>query len=674
MLIFNYIPIIGLSQEKQNDSSLLNKVSRFKMISYSGNIQLETQYGLLPYSMEISTPQSNTILSGNTGVELGKIPLRISFYYSSLGYVSGINNYVRFSFDANQYKKNESIAKSKLNENHDLNIDSLYTIRQDYTQKIAFIDYIKASDSLGQKSLGVNAPDFDSTYKEQSPNYNSNGFQDSLTTRKNTMSSEINKVENLIKGYESLKKINLSKIQIDSVEVKKPKSPFEYVKKIELGMCYPNYSKFLVANIPITGVSGEFQVNKVFIGFTYGKTISNFQDFTNESKPSLNIENSVLSMLGMPDNPAGKLVGVLKTGYGTLEGSHIFIGGLYGSSNDNDVLNPYRNIHETRNIVFEVDGRLRIAKNHTIDLILAKSKNIVVSPEFSGAKFNAKDFLSSKNNHAVSLIYTGSLKKTGTTYSISHRYIEPFFESYGVGFLRSDNSSTSVKVNQKLATKLSVSGNIRYHYDDVKNILGISNELLTYGASITFRPTRSLLIKGAYKPISLNTFQNQLEVYKSNNSVLNVLATYNIRKKQNLFLGSIMFLRYDLSNDINRQSVSNFNITLSESINNRWLYEISANYLINSDTNSYSDYMLLFKVGFKDKKYSVSTTLKNTLNEQDMAYDYGFVLGGKYKVFKSLFAKFSVEKVLLGNFYKNIGYEDFTDSNYRMRASLSVRW
>lgn len=75
--------------------------------------------------MLLSPPDQNIKSTGQLNFEVKRLPFNASYYYSSLGFLSGINNHFSVKFDVNTYLSNlrEDILAQKMKRSYE--IDSL---------------------------------------------------------------------------------------------------------------------------------------------------------------------------------------------------------------------------------------------------------------------------------------------------------------------------------------------------------------------------------------------------------------------------------------------------------------------------------------------------------------------------------------------------------------------
>jgi hypothetical protein len=100
----------------QNDS--VSKLTTFIKATFpQGSITAGYDYGLLPFLVQVNPPpQGNFKTHGNFTIQAKSLPFNASFFYSSVGTISGLNNYFRIQFDAQRYQQHlkEKFLQSQL--------------------------------------------------------------------------------------------------------------------------------------------------------------------------------------------------------------------------------------------------------------------------------------------------------------------------------------------------------------------------------------------------------------------------------------------------------------------------------------------------------------------------------------------------------------------------------
>lgn len=128
-------PVFNKNNFSQSDSSFrLQSVYR----SMNGLIDLNYQYGLLSgyFDPETTSPLSIFNSKGDFSVEAIKIPIKVSYNYSSFINPLGINNYFRCALDTEKLKQNVDQSKQQIKNQLEEQINQLKTYRNTLTSRL----------------------------------------------------------------------------------------------------------------------------------------------------------------------------------------------------------------------------------------------------------------------------------------------------------------------------------------------------------------------------------------------------------------------------------------------------------------------------------------------------------------------------------------------------------
>lgn len=689
-ILFGFL-IIGMSYSQQ-DSSKTNG-PKWKEVMESGNISLGYEYGLLPFLVNVDPPQGNFKTQGNVALNVFKVPLNVNFYYSNLGTITGLNNYFTVRFDAQRFQRN-MLEKSQQEKQKRLSmLDSLQFENQELLKRRSYLSLLKAGkiafpvdsslyeiptyeiDSQTLDTLNVNMsyeiPDF--------------SWNDSLEDVYQTVNQDLGGITDSIQRLRSLLNVNTDSLL--ALGETPPLPEFESrsklqqvltkIQKFEVGMCYPNYSEFLVSRIPVRGVNVEVQNKKFFGAFTHGKTVNNIFLTNNLVNNNLNAARNLYNFFNFNNIEDGRKITAFKVGYGARKDNHLHIGMLYGLGKASylDTTSVLTDIE--RNLVAEVDGRFKIGSHSIFDAAYGRSAIQVNNINYE-EQSNLFESLVDMNERTNAFLgkYTFNLSKTGTKVQSSFRWVDPFYRSFGVGFIRSDNIRYQVKVSQKLGKKLTVGGLFRKEEDNLLKIYDYKNVLFSYGANIAYRPNRHWMMKVDYRPIAQN-IESSIDSLNNyiNNWIVNGVVNYNRRIGETHLNFSNIYSHYQLFNGEANNSYVNFNSNLSLSSKNGWNETLSFNYFTTTDTVSTPQVTILqndFSIE-RPSGFTLTLMAKASLSE---AYGFqpGYGLRTIIPIYKVVSFEASGERLVLGDFYNSIlqsGYDEFP---YYFNAAILIRW
>jgi hypothetical protein len=454
---------------------------------------------------------------------------------------------------------------------------------------------------------------------------------------------------------------------------KKLSNFLKYIKKFEIGSVNPDHSYFLSNNIPVTGINMEYNKNNFYLAFTHGKTINNIFLTNNLIKNQLNAVRNVYNFFDFNNINQGRKITSMKIGYGQKDKNHLFVGGLYGIGRTS--YSDPNNDDIERNYVYEIDGKLFIKKNHMLDLIYGRSALQIngVNYEEQESVFNQLFGFKDRTNAAL-IRSTSRFFKNKTKLSLTFRYIDPFFISYGVGFLRNDNIRYELKLKQKLSKKITIGTFVRREEDNILNLYAYKNLLMSYGVDLTYRITKKTMVKADYRPIVQQIKLQGGPDVTNRSHIINLITTHTNRIRNTALNFTGIYSYYKLSNDSTPGLYKNYNLSIGARHKDKLENTISFNRFETNDTLSVPDANIIqneLSVYFKRLelsgigKASFSTKLKS---------QFGYGLQLKYKVAKYLSWHLGGEKLILNDFYNSLSIDNIKDYPYFFHTSLTVFW
>ena len=505
------------SGKDSSNKHLLHKSA--KRIFPHGTISVGYDYGFLPYTVNTSAPASAIKTEGLIEADIFNIPLDISYFYTTQKNLIGLNNYFRISYNADRYKEKLNNKLGGKLDSYKNNLGQLNTRKQQLMQKMAYADYLSSInpdkwpvDSFANKNP-VSVPNLKLDTGEIAVDpikLDTAGFIASATdTLKNDpyykKADSIqrqsilykNKVDSVAKLYDvyknkytllndSIKKLQNKIDELESLNQSpssySQKSPYlnkiqnflSGVKKMEVGLCYPAYSTFLTNNIPVRGINFEYQKNNRLFAFTYGTTVSSLLYSNRNIEGFLqNIRNSY-NYFDVNNLSAGRKIFSAKFGVGQKEGDHFFAGLLIGKSAStyfpatSEISTP---TSVESNLVLEADIRRKLSKNTTLDVVLGKSSVQDADLNMNTLRTAAKELFSNYRSYALLVKLKTSIPATKSNLNFSVRWVDPFFNSFGIGFIRSDNMRYEAKLDQPLGKLLRYTVAIRYEEDNLLKLL-----------------------------------------------------------------------------------------------------------------------------------------------------------------------------------------------------------
>jgi hypothetical protein len=252
------------SKDSINSTPVFFKSEFLKSTLPSGSISLGYDYGAVPFVVQGNYPTGFFRTDGNTSVHLFSLPFNASWYYTTLKNVSGLNNYFRFSFNAQQYRENLLQGVNKeLDSLKNLN-KGLHLQKQQLSKKLLYYKHQankfsvpdslilpngNLSDSFSVVFPALSTMNLPSGISKDSINKIARDYLSDQTIQLN---SEINLLEEKIDFINQ--RINTfsspqSAIPVFTASLSPMQRFFTSVKRLDIGMCYPDFSPVFVQSL-----------------------------------------------------------------------------------------------------------------------------------------------------------------------------------------------------------------------------------------------------------------------------------------------------------------------------------------------------------------------------------------------------------------------------------------
>jgi len=455
------------------------------------------------------------------------------------------------------------------------------------------------------------------------------------------------------------------------------------VKKFELGLCNPDYSTYLVSGITLKGVNLELENDNYFFAFTYGKTVNTLLFTNNAVQNSLVNTKNLYNYFDFNNLTNGRRVAALKFGLGKMAGNHLYIGFLNGEG-----LNSYTTNYTSftdgalasyteKNYVVEIDGKLAFDPKNNLTLVYGKSymqQNVIASEQPSTGFTSATQ---ADHSNAAMLKYTSDITKTKTKITLTTRLIQPFFNSFGVGFMSSDDFRYELKAEQTLSSKLKLTVSYKKDQDNLLALFAYKTTLYTLGTNLTAKLNRYFTLRVAYNPVVQDITSQDNTYHASNkNNISNAIVSYTPKVKNFNSTFNLAYSYYNLSSDsvhnvmqsVIINNVSQFKNSFQNTCAISWFYtnhtdSINSNTLLLSDNVSYK------------LKNGVSFTLGLKLAQNNIYHtQLGYLGKLDVPLVKKLTAEASFEKIVIGDFYNNYNIAQIERFPYFCSMKLIYHW
>jgi hypothetical protein len=699
--------------------------------SSHGSISICDDYGVVPFISSVTGPVNYFHTEGNATLKVFTFPFNASFYYSDKQSLTGLNNYFRFTFDPKQYQ--QDLKDKLLNKQQEAKdqLSSSYSQKQQLEQKLIKLKSLDLShikklklDKL-DKPINIEVPNINKNLhiKDKFPGLpnellrpdiqldslnilDNKNISDSLNKTSysleqvDSISNEIKKHEAEIKEYETKIKDQtktLQELQSPEGALKKGKSLTESkfknkltnymqgVKKMEIGMCYPDYSTFLVNGTALKGINVEYEKNDFYLAFTYGKTVSNLLMTNNAIQNQLINKQNLFNYFDFNSVNDTRKITAVKFGYGKKDSTHVYFGFLFGSGLPSYFTNPStsstgnkRGVVPDKNFVMEIDRKYIINKRSSVDLIYGRS-SLQTTSQYLVKENNNNSIFQDNNSNALMVKYSLKLIKTKTNVSATARYIEPFFKSFGLGFMRSDNLRGEIKVEQSLGKKVNLKVFYRRDEDNLLALYNFKTVLQTAGAKIQVKIKRNLSVQLGYNPVlqKVTTKDNTYNL-KSMNSITNMLITYNPTIKGVSTLFNFMYNHYQLTSLEKPVVFENIMITNLTQFKKSFTNNLTVGWLKTNNEDSLSNKTWIFcdELSYKTQKggqFSIGIKPAYTLHA---GWQYGFLAKVGVPLSRLISIELSGEKLVVGDMNTNLilNNDQIKNFPYFCNAKVTINW
>ncbi|MBN8702775.1 MAG: hypothetical protein J0M08_06905 [Bacteroidetes bacterium] len=699
-------------------------VSRRNLLQHSGgSISLGYEYGWLPYAMNSKIPVGNYKAEGDISFSAFNMPLKLNFFYSDVRYNTGLNNNFRISYDINAYKEEqikkisqelvgyknevsnmqeqEQVLKQKLfsmqsqkvkldleknipkvdkptYNKPSLNTPGLTGINAPQTPALNQTPSIPFTDSLKIDSLDIKSVSIDSSRIASKGKFT----YDTVTTKINEYQAQLNKVQSsLAEKRETINKLQeLAKNPLANNPFASKKENFlSGIKKLEIGLCYPTYSTFLVNNLPVKGVNVQHERNNWFTAFTCGTTVSNLLFSAAPVQNILQNTKNLYNTFDFTNLQDGRKIAAVKTGWGKKENTHVHFGFLYGTGLTSYIRNPENNTippyGTERNTVVELDIKYEFSKNHSIDVIYGKSTLQDISLGKVDANATIQRLTENNHSNAALIRYNGFLVKSKTRLTYSTRYIEPFFRSFGIAYMRSDNLRHEARVEQQINSKLKYTGTLRYDTDNLLNLYQYKTRMYTWGNSVQWKVNRRLNIRLIYNPVWQH-IDTGVDYWKNKNGISNVVVSY-VPKTENASVQlTAMYGYYRILSDSFTVNFQNITVTEQTQLNNGVRVGFTSTWYKNSQVDSIFNNTLInvLEGGYQFKKGTVvSIAAKGALYDMKQ-FQTGFSAKANFGLIRNFAMELQAEKIVTGEYYNLFNQQQSNNFPFYFMGRLIFQW
>lgn len=401
----------------------------------------------------------------NSEIEIGGLPFSAGYYVTTENTAAHPINNFRVSF---QYEK----FRQKLNSKMALQIQNQ---KDNEIMQFKNFDIEKVNKDHKQLNRRLSAPSYkrkllrsESVLKEaeqDSAVRQTVRYKRALATARKHREN-LSKVEYLEKSkseYEAFKRKAHVKSAAEEINTTSPsgyrrtakkfglinntQELFLSVKKFDLGTFNPEYSTLIMSGANITGVNLEVNPGQLYGAFTWGKVVSNGNNF-----------------LPVFRQAESRSLWSVRAGVGRTEKLLVACSVLKGVDESSDIkLDSINHIELPKmNTVVGIDIRYIVSKNVTLGAEYARSANEYTNKEIRNSSADLSSLLeNAKYANAWNVYVKGQAFEGRTRYSLQMKSVDPLYYSFGAPFLRRDNLRLETKIDHAV-WKRQLTGSVTY--------------------------------------------------------------------------------------------------------------------------------------------------------------------------------------------------------------------
>ncbi|MFL5763541.1 MAG: hypothetical protein ACJ77K_06320 [Bacteroidia bacterium] len=672
-------------------------IGNLKAIQPRGYLSAGYQYGVLPFVSSSHFPSGGFQSEGDVSLLLAGLPIKVMYDYTTVKNVIGLNNYFRISFDTERYKdqlNNKLDLKNKVSKQE---LTKMELDQQPLMKKIEYLRFLQKMPQVQKPGATVPSGSIDTTVITGAiPEYSAPAYSASIDSseylrKKDSIATELNRYQKL---YDSTAgEIAALKKQIGQIEnyqnnppqfsnpyLTKVQQILSGIRKFEIGLCHPSYSTFLVNSIPVQGINLEYAQNNNFLAFTYGTTINNLLFNTSTLQSAIETGRNLYNYFDFGNLDGGRKILCLKGGFGSKENTHLYAGFLLGKGRadymtllSGDL--SHRDYSKESNAVIELDARYKFSEKLSADLVVGKSS--LKNQDLSGEQVSLalEEIFSAYRSNALLFRVNGSISKSKTKLIFTARYVDPYFKSFGIGFMRSDNFRYEIKAEQPIGRRIKYTIAYRKEQDNLLRLYNYQNTLQSISNTLNLKLSRQLNIRLIYTPL-FRELRSGETIVRDRNDISTAILSYSTRPKKVTAQFTALYSRYLITGD--SLDIDFENISYSHQITTRsgFKTDLTVSWFKNNlaDSTGNDTYLSVADLGYQGKKGNALTVGGKCAVRLDMLPQYGFIVRGRIKLCKGLSWEAEAEKILIGDYYNTLMTPDIDKFPYYMSTKLILNF
>lgn len=493
-----------------------------------GRIEVGGIYGQVPFASE-STGPWNAFAKGNVSVNMLGIPVGVLFDVGTDVPVRGQRNTLRFSFDAPR-----ALETEQWNDAHQLHrltgrLDSLETLRANTYRTLkgnearlaalggdALPELPQAAlpDTLLSRDPLQGVPSLPSPSLSDVPTPTMSALDatqlDSLTSSSAATRERLQQLDAQVQDHR-MQVQRLSAVVNATHGKEGLVAQFaKGIKRLDIGSCSPNASEFLINGLNFQGLSFEYAHKDVFFSLDRGRSFDDTWQNTDPVSRNLRLLQQSLFFADARDLNPRKLT-ALRSGFGEVQRTHVHVGYLNGKRDDLPlgVTAPGTSGIPLTNHVVEFDLGVAIKKVHLLRAVYARSvvQSASALDDTGRPRAGVADLFNVQGDkdQALKLIWSSDLQRTGTHIDLEGRSISPFFQSFGMGFVRNGSRAVEVRLDQAIGKRLRLRGRSTMEERQIPGGANGTMSLQRLQALLSYRPSQTITLRAGFLPVHTRT-------------------------------------------------------------------------------------------------------------------------------------------------------------------------
>lgn len=660
----------------------------------NGRVDVGYSYGLNTIFTDTTRGISsifNTSGSMQTGV-LG-LPVLVSYNYSTLKVPLGANNYFRISFDKQRYldkqkaKVEEQLSKVGDMENKLEQKKSVLSSIQGYTE--VYMDMLKRKMEREANRMAKEAQQRakDSlALRSDSIKTNDSGYSDTLSTTADSLQRKRDAAQSQMEHYKNeydsimviYQKIMSAQRKCDSLtsaygtykdklseyssDLKKPdimslgtgalgKMDFiKSIRKIDIGLTYPKTTGLSTQSTAIKGIGTEFQYKQYYLAVSAGLTLNNVMMSTNEITNQLNYNQNVFNQFDYQQVLDNGLLTTIKTGWGTPEQTHVFVGFNYLTNtrflSANNTTGPTYDPAAS----MELDIRYvpSFYKGGALDLVYGKtSSNRQLDTTNQSGVFES--LFSKYRSNTFLAKYTQQVSILRSDFSLQFRSIDPYANTTVYGMMQPGNRRIEFDSRHRIAAYLKFG--TTYKMEETYGYLD-AFRLHTVGVNASGSVTEYFSYSALLNHVSFTSERATGQIHRGTTYLGGITLQSNYVLKKLKTITSVNYNDYLFSDTSGAVKYTQFGLihTMGE---RKWSTSIKYDYFFRSAASIQTGtHVTGVSVKYTMKKVKIDGGI-SVATEMNASTSMGGHLDVRWQVLSFMDLTFHAERFVMGNFYRN---------------------